>query len=176
MPIFTPWAAALFSGQSDVRIMRPIHLSRALGLRSPPGAPFHIAIQKTLNTFQKLTEKLKRVEAERDDCRKAYLLLNHAHMKLLEDSNRLQVKLGRAAQDSQDSYYATLAKLQEERSRHAAAESEQREAMNDERRVSEDLLETVISEKLEIISHQIEEIHELKALLKLSSSKFDAQE
>ncbi len=97
-------------------------------------------------------------------------------MKLLEDSNRLQVKLGRAAQDSQDSYYATLAKLQEERSRHAAAESEQREAMNDERRVSEDLLETVISEKLEIISHQIEEIHELKALLKLSSSKFDAQE
>ncbi len=118
--------------------------------------------EQLLEQVSKLTKELERSQAELMAARYEMRVLSRAHERVLVESTRVQAHMSRVAQDSRDSYYAKVAELAEAEARFRRERDQQRAEMGDERRVAEDRLESIIRDKLDIISDQIEEIREFK--------------
>lgn len=112
-----------------------------------------------------LTKELETTKSELNATRYEMRLLSRTHENVLEESRKVQVRLARAAQDSNDSYYAKTVELIEAKDNFRKRHESQRAEMGDERRVAEDRLESIIRDKLDIISSQIEELREVKEQL-----------
>lgn len=118
--------------------------------------------EKLREQVARLSSELERARSDLDATRYELRKLSRAHEIVLDDAKRVQARLARVAEESNDSYCAREAELAAAEVRFRREHDEQRAEMVDERRVAEYRLESIIRDKLDIISSQLEELREVK--------------